>query len=107
MYMTDPRHRLVGPSGAHRQPGAGYDTDADVLHLCAGDKPSPGAAVPTNENIVVLVGRETREIVGVTAMDWAACWRSHDEIEITMPGMAPIQREAPEPTRHRLELVPA
>ena len=101
------RFWLVGPDGARAELSAGYDEDADVLYLSVGDEPSEGAAVPTNEGIVVLVGHGTREIVGVTVMDWAACWCSHEKIGITMPGMAATQREAPEREQHRLELVPA
>jgi hypothetical protein len=86
-------YRLEGPEGSEPL-GASYDEIADVLYLWRGDAPVEAVSVPTDDGPVVRIDPQTGALVGVTLLDFAACWASRKRIELTVPASAGSESEA-------------
>jgi hypothetical protein len=75
---------------------ASYDEDADVLYLWRGPEPVEAISLPMDSGPIVRVDPRTREVVGVTLMDFDACWSDCARIELDVPQLGASEPEAAE-----------
>ncbi len=96
---------LESPAGSEPL-GASYDEHADVLYLWRGDHPVEAISVATDDGPLVRVDPMSGVLVGVTLLDFAACWADKQRIELSVPAMGPSEGDqaAAGPIEHR-ELV--
>jgi hypothetical protein len=92
-------------AGEDREPlGCSYDADADVLYLWRGSEPREALSFPMDSGPLVRLDPDTGELVGVTLIDFSACWAGHERIEIEVPAIGRSEPEAAEmhdPEQHR------
>jgi hypothetical protein len=87
---------LEGPEG--REPlGASYDEHADVLYLWRGKKALEAISLPTDDGILVRVHPKTGDLIGVTLLDFDACWSEKERIELDVPEVGRSESEAAAP----------
>jgi Protein of unknown function (DUF2283) len=97
--------RLESPEGSEPL-GADYDEKADVLYLWRGDAPVEAISVPTDDGPIVRVDPTTGELVGVTLLDFRACWSTKTRIELHLPAVGRSEGDVPAAAREeRRELV--
>jgi hypothetical protein len=83
--------------GLGREPlAASYDDDADVLYLWRGQAPVEAISFPMDDGPIVRVHPETGELVGVTLLDFSACWSNRERIDLDVPPVGASEPEAPE-----------
>jgi hypothetical protein len=99
------RSFFLETAGGGQEPlGADYDAEGDVLYLWRGDGPTEAISFPMDSGPIVRVDPETGELVGVTLVDFVACWSETERIELEVPAVGPSEPEAAEHAEHR-ELV--
>jgi hypothetical protein len=94
--LTDRRFYIEAPNRPPEPLTASYDSDADVLYLWRGSEPSEAISFPMDDGPIVRVDPESGELVGVTLVDFNACWSSCDRIELDVPPIGPSEPQAAE-----------
>ncbi len=98
------RFFLNGPDGRETL-GASYDEAVDVLYLWRGDEPSEAVGIPTEDGLIVRLHPETGELVGMTLMDFRACWATKSRIALDVPQIGNSESQsAPAPAHRELVL---
>jgi hypothetical protein len=86
--------RLESPEGSEDL-GASYDEHADVLYLWRGTKSAEAISMSTTDGIIVRVDPKTGTLIGVTLLDFRACWSEKTRIELRLPAFGGSESEAP------------